>query len=151
MSEASAAEAGGSAEGPIVVGVDGSEPSLDALRWAGTQAQATGQELVAVITWEWPKSYGAMTEWPEGVDFEADARHVLADSVEKVLGAATETTQRVLQGSAAPLLREMSESASLIVVGNTGHGEFSGMLLGSVSQYLTTHSHCPVVIVRGKR
>jgi nucleotide-binding universal stress UspA family protein len=56
--------------------------------------------------------------------------------------------RHVREGHPAQVLLDAGETAELLVVGNRGHGGFSGMLLGSVSQYLVTHAHCPVVVVR---
>ncbi len=139
--------------GPIVVGVDGSEASIAALRWAANQAGRTGSPLVAVATWEFPKNYGEPVAWPGSADFEEDARKVLHESIDKALGEsdAEGVISSVLQGPPIAVLEELSRSASLVVVGSRGHGELSGMLLGSVSEYLATHAHCPVVIVRGNR
>jgi nucleotide-binding universal stress UspA family protein len=134
----------------IVVGIDGSDCSLKALEWAAEQARLTGCPLRAVITWEWPITYGYPVVWPDDVSIEADAGCLLEESVEKVPGA--DSTSRVelvvVEGHAAPVLCGESESASLVVVGSRGHGEFAGMLLGSVSEFLATHAACPVVIVR---
>lgn len=136
---------------PIVVGVDGSDSSKAALEWAAQQARITDAPLVAIVTWEWPTSYGAMVPWPENIDFEADARKMLEQSVDQVLGAdyRGEVTQRVIHGHPAPALEDASRDAALLVVGCRGHGEFAGMLLGSVSKFMATHAHCPVVIIRG--
>ena len=138
-------------ERSIVVGVDGSDSSKAALEWAAQQARLTGAPLVAIATWDWPTNYGAPVMWPENIDFEADARKSLAQSVDQVLGAdhCSEVVQRVIHGHPAPVLEEASREAALVVVGCRGHGEFAGMLLGSVSEFLATHAHCPVVIVRG--
>ena len=94
-----------------------------------------------------------MVPWPENVDFEADARTMLEESVDQVLGAdhGAEVAQRVVQGHPAPALEDASRNEALLVVGSRGHGEFAGMLLGSVSEFLATHAHCPIVIVRGDR
>jgi nucleotide-binding universal stress UspA family protein len=54
----------------------------------------------------------------------------------------------VVQGRAAPLLVEASKGADLLVVGSRGHGEFVGMLVGSVSGYCVTNAHCPVLVHR---
>jgi len=136
--------------GPIVVGIDGSECSREALAWAAEQARLTGLRLVAVTTWEWPNTYGYPVAWSENVSFEDDARLILEESVEKTLGpdAKDTVTLVVVHGHPAPTLLKESEEASLLVVGSRGHGEFAGMVLGSVSEFLATHAHCPVVIVR---
>jgi nucleotide-binding universal stress UspA family protein len=55
----------------------------------------------------------------------------------------------VVEGHPAPVLVEAAKGADLLVVGSRGHGEFSGMLLGSVSQHCTHHVSCPITIVRG--
>jgi nucleotide-binding universal stress UspA family protein len=54
----------------------------------------------------------------------------------------------VVQGHPAPALVEASKGADLLVVGSRGHGEFVGMLIGSVSEYCTTNAHCPVLVHR---
>jgi nucleotide-binding universal stress UspA family protein len=138
------------AAGAVVVGVDGSASSLRALEWAINQARLTGQRLVAITTWEWPPNYGESIAWPEDLDFEKDAKKVLLDSVTKILGddSALRVTQLVVHGHPAPVLVAASREAALLVVGNRGHGEFAGMLLGSVGEFLATHAQCPVVIVR---
>jgi nucleotide-binding universal stress UspA family protein len=136
---------------PIVVGVDGSRHSIDALRWAAHQAELTGEPLNAVTSWSYPQTFGALAYWPENVDFEADARQLLKHAITEALGDAPGVTvvPTVVSGPAALALEDLSRSASLVVVGSRGHGEFAGMLLGSVSEFLSTHAHCPVVVLRG--
>jgi nucleotide-binding universal stress UspA family protein len=135
----------------IVVGVDGSEHSKVALRWAAREATVTGAPLTVVTTWEYPNSYGYPVPWSEDIDFAADAKTVLDETVMAVLGASPtiELTREVVQGHAALVLEDLSETSGLLVVGSRGHGEFAGMLLGSVSEFLATHAHCPLVIIRG--
>lgn len=136
-------------DGAVVVGVDGSDASLAALEWAAEQARVTGRPLVAVTTWEWPSYYGAAIAWPAEIDFARDAATVLDEAIAKVLGPepSIPVDRRVLHGHAATVLGEASREAGLLVVGSRGHGEFAGMLLGSVSEYLVAHAHCPVVVV----
>ena len=135
--------------GVIVVGVDGSESSRKALRWAARQAQLTGSEIAAVMSWEVPTAV-YWVPYPEGLDLEANARKLLAATVEETLGPdpAVPVTQAVVQGHPAPSLVDASGRADLLVVGSRGHGEFTGMLLGSVSEHCVARAHCPVVVVR---
>jgi nucleotide-binding universal stress UspA family protein len=135
---------------PIVVGVDGSDCSKAALQWAAEQARITSHKLRAVTTWEWPSLYGDAVSWPADMNLEENAKDVLRESVEKVLGAdgADGVEMVVLEGHPSVVLREESTRAELLVVGSRGHGEFVGMLIGSVSEFLATHAGCPVVIVR---
>jgi nucleotide-binding universal stress UspA family protein len=136
----------------IVVGVDGSESSLAALRWAVRQAELTGAPLEIVSAWEWPVSYsGWETSLPPDYDPADQARRQLDQAVGAVLTPddAIEVRRSVIEGHAAPVLEALSKTADLVVVGSHGHGEFTGMLFGSVSEHCVTHCHCPVVVTRG--
>ena len=136
----------------IVVGVDGSESSVGALRWAVRQAELTGAPLDIVSAWEWPVSYmGWDIPLPPDYDPADEAKRQLDKAVAAVLtpGDAIEVRRSVIEGHAAPVLVDLSRTADLVVVGSHGRGEFAGMLLGSVSEHCVTHCHCPVVVIRG--
>ncbi len=137
-------------EGRIVVGVDGSPTSLRALEWAARQAELTGGVLEPIVAWEWPTSYGWALGLPAEFSPEADAKKVLEDAVAPVRAAHPKVriVARVVEGHPAPVLVDASHGADLVVVGSRGHGEFVGMLIGSVSEHASTSSHCPVVIYR---
>jgi nucleotide-binding universal stress UspA family protein len=135
----------------IVVGVDGSESSKDALRWAAHQAELTGDSLEAVITWEiTPNSYGVALPLPSDYDPAAIAKQTLGETTLDVLGesGAAHVHARVVEGPPARSLLDISKGADLLVLGSRGHGPFVGMLLGSVSEYCAAHATCPVVVVR---
>ena len=135
----------------IVVGVDASEPSKVALRWAIHQAELTGAHLEIVMAWEIP-SLGYWSAIPEGIDFAKESGTALQQTVDEVLGADPKVSFNavVVEGHPAPVLVERSKDADLLVVGNRGHGEFTGMLIGSVSEHCVSHAECPVVVVRQK-
>lgn len=133
----------------IVVGLDGSPSSIAALRWAARQAELTGAELDVIMTWEWPMSYG-WSVIPSNYDPTSDCEKVLADAVSVVRSERPGLVCRstVLEGHPAPLLVKASKEAELLVVGSRGHGQFAGMLLGSVSEHCAANAHCPVLILR---
>jgi nucleotide-binding universal stress UspA family protein len=136
----------------IVVGVDGSESSLAALRWAVRQAELTGAPLEVVSAWKWSASdWGWETFPPPDYDPADEARRQLDKAISAVLtpGDAIEVGRSVVEGYAAPVLEALSKTADLVVVGSHGHGEFVGLLLGSVSEHCVTHCRCPVVVIRG--
>jgi nucleotide-binding universal stress UspA family protein len=135
----------------IVVGVDGSNSSRAALAWAARQAALTSAPLTVITTWSFPPSYGFPIAWPDDMDFAADAKSELEASIHDVLGRqpSVAVTALVVEGHPSLALVDASKSAALLVVGSRGHGEFTGMLLGSVSEFVSTHAHCPVVIIRG--
>ncbi len=140
------------AAGRIVVGVDGSGPSLRALSWAARQALLTGSTLDAVMAWEWPTSYGWAVPVPTDFDPEEDVRHALESALASVRNDYPDLAidPRVVHGHPAPILVEASKGADLLVVGSRGHGEFVGMLIGSVSEYCATNGHCPVLVHRAR-
>jgi nucleotide-binding universal stress UspA family protein len=133
----------------IVVGTDGSPSSIAALEWAANQAELTGAALEVIMTWEWPTSYG----WSMAPDNYAPAKDC-EKTLAEVLGPirtrhpSLSINEAVLQGHPAPLLIKASRGADLLVVGSRGHGEFAGMLLGSVSEHCATNAHCPVLVLR---
>lgn len=136
----------------IVVGVDGSPSSMAALEWAANQAELTGSTLDVVAAWEWPMTYGAPFALPSEYDPAADARRELDDAIATARTAHPKVQFRpvVVEGHPAPALVDASRGASLLVVGSRGHGEFAGMLLGSVSEHCVTKAHCPVLVLRDK-
>ncbi|MGD0321176.1 MAG: universal stress protein [Acidimicrobiales bacterium] len=136
----------------IVVGVDGSASSKEALKWAARQAELTGAWLVVVTTWRYHTSLGWVAPYPADFDPEADARHALDANIEEVLGPSpsVEVRTEVVEGHPALVLVETSKGADLLVVGSRGYGGFTGMLLGSVSEHCVTHAHCPVLVMRSR-
>jgi nucleotide-binding universal stress UspA family protein len=135
----------------IVVGVDGSGPSVKALEWAVEQARRTGAKIEAVQAWEVPTMYGSgMMVLPGGEEFDKSARHSLEAAVNHALGGRmdVEVEHHTVGGHPAKSLIDMSEGADLLVVGSRGHGGFVGSLIGSVSHYCVNHASCPVVVVR---
>jgi len=148
-------ETSGSAESEvnsarIVVGIDGSPASLDALDWAGRQASLTHSTLEMIMTWDWPTTYGWAMYFPEGYDPSEGMPEILSKAADDLHAKYPniEVTFRVVQGNPAPILIEASKGADLLVIGSRGHGEFVGMLIGSVSEYCATNAHCPVLVHR---
>ena len=140
----------------IVVGVDGSDESKKALRWAYEEARLRGTTLKAVYAWLHPGLAGPGFVPPFAIDVSVlrrDAEELLERIVSEMLGNEPEmTVERVVVGGSAPrVLIEAAEGAELLVVGSRGHGGFAGLLLGSVSQQCAHHAPCPIVIIRPRR
>jgi nucleotide-binding universal stress UspA family protein len=138
------------APGRIVVGIDGSTASNDALRWAVRQAELTGSPLEVIMTWEWPASLGWSVPIPEGYDPETEVQQIIDAAVEAALAErpTVKADRKVVNGHPATVLVDATKGADLLVIGSRGHGEFVGMLLGSVSEFCTTNAHCPVLVHR---
>jgi len=136
----------------IVVGVDGSRHSVEALRWAAYQASALGAHVQAVTAWEYPASFGwaaVPTDWDPAKDMEK----VMQQAVREAFGSEPPSgiELQVREGGAARVLIEACRGATMLVVGSRGHGGFAGMLLGSVSANVAEHASCPVLIIHGDR
>jgi nucleotide-binding universal stress UspA family protein len=135
----------------IVVGVDGSDASVNALRWALREARLRTAGVRVVLAWSYPQvSTYHEAKHVLDVPFAEDAAAFL-DQVVAETGAAAEGLEiekKVVEGQAAPALVEAARDASILVVGSRGLGGFSGLLLGSVSQQCAQHATCTLVIVR---
>ncbi len=137
----------------IVVGIDGSETSQRALRWALDEGRLRRAAVEVVHAWH--ASYAVAYSYAYGVpavDPQMDedaARQTLDGAVdaEDCSGLPT-TVERIMRcDGAAHLILETAEGADLVVIGSRGRGGFAGLLLGSVSQQITHHATCPVVII----
>jgi nucleotide-binding universal stress UspA family protein len=135
----------------IVVGVDGSEASVRALRWAIEEARLRGAAVRAVHAWSYPR-VSTYHEAARAIEapFAEEAEAVLGRVVQEAAEGESdvEVQQVTVEGPAAAALVEASSDASLLVVGSRGLGGFSGLLLGSVSHQVASHASCAVVIVR---
>jgi nucleotide-binding universal stress UspA family protein len=134
----------------IVVGVDGSESSRLALRWAARIARAEDARIDVLGAWEWPSTY-SWTALPGEYSPKEDTEKVLTEVVDEVFQEERPADLRigVLEGDPARLLIELSKQALLVVVGSRGHGGFAGLLLGSVSAKVAELAKCPVLIAHG--
>ena len=137
----------------ILVGVDGSPGSRNALTWAAAEAADHGADLVVLTVWERPllPPMGS-GEVPEGAlpDPSETAREDLVEVIKEELGENPPVLvqPRVKEGNPAKVLIEQSADADLLVVGPRGHGGFKGLVLGSVSQHVAAYAKCPVAVVR---
>ncbi len=139
----------------VVVGVDGSGQSVAALRWAARYAAATGAVMRAVLAWHYPSAAAQppVGRAPASVRSETEEimQGVLDEAVARAFGGqpAAEVETRLSYGHPAAVLIDASKEADLLVVGSSGHGAFTGMLVGSVSIHCVTSAFCPVTVVRG--
>lgn len=141
----------------IVVGVDGSETSMSAVRWAAREARMrnTGLRVVNVLA---PviEAGGPWPEVPVPEDYLRLQRSEARDIVDRALaavadgGEAPEVTGEVVEGPILATLVEMSGRAEMMVVGCQGQGAVSRALLGSVSSGLAHHAHCPVAVIHAE-
>jgi nucleotide-binding universal stress UspA family protein len=136
----------------IVVGVDGSEGSVRALRFAIDEARSRGDDVRAVCAWGVP-TLVYESVWASGAMDPAEYRGAAEGDLAKALAEVNADESGVVvkpvvrEGQAASVLCEEARDAELLVVGSRGLGGFRGLLLGSVSQQCAQHARCPVAIV----
>jgi nucleotide-binding universal stress UspA family protein len=137
----------------IIVGVDGSAGSTQALRWSAREAAYRGVDLVVLHAYDW-RIYGAAS--PISARFVTDARGaaeaVVQAAVAEVNAIAPSVRVRgeALLGGAGPTLVAGSGNGALTVIGSRGRNGFASLVLGSVSHQVATHAAGPVVVVRGR-
>jgi nucleotide-binding universal stress UspA family protein len=132
----------------IVVGVDGSEHSIVALKWALAEAQQHSDGMVtAVLAWQMP-----FVSFPGAFDREEldqAYKNYLNETVSAVAPSPAVPLETVIaEGDPTESMVEASKGASLLVMGIRGRSPFAGLLLGAVSQGAAANAHCPVVLVK---
>ncbi|MFE2889566.1 universal stress protein [Streptomyces sp. NPDC059272] len=137
----------------IVVGVDGSEPSKAALRWAAEQATALHTDLVAVHAWE-PAANGHAPYAPAPAgrtraQERERAAQVLAATVREALGPGfgDAVLRIVVEGPAARVLLQQARGAMLLALGRKAHGNFGLPSVGPVGRECLRYATVPVVTV----
>ncbi|MDQ0664110.1 nucleotide-binding universal stress UspA family protein [Arthrobacter ulcerisalmonis] len=128
----------------IIVGVDGSDASIAALRVARVMAEPLSATVEAWACWDVPAGYGVyLAVGIEGFKYAAHQvlQETLADAFEQLPPF---VHARLVRGRPGPVLIDASRTASLLIVGRRGHGSFA---LGSVSSACVSHAHCPVLVV----
>lgn len=135
----------------VLVGVDGSEASLQALDWAAGYARRVGWPLHIVCSYALPSFTAASLDGGyaalDDTAIQEGAKAVLVEAEARVRDLGVRTTTAVATGDAAGVLVELSKDYGLAVVGTRGKGGFTERLLGTVSSALPAHAHCPVVVV----
>jgi nucleotide-binding universal stress UspA family protein len=143
----------------VAVGHDGSAAADAALLAAAAEARLRGCRLHVIRAWS-VTTAPRPPEVPHGIvpsvaQFAGEVEHRLAETTARLLGtgSAGETTAvlHAPQAGAADALIAASTAADLVVVGSRGLGGVSGLLLGSTSEQVVRHAHCPVLVVRGAR
>jgi len=136
----------------VVVGVDGSDPSVAALSWASRYGAATGATVRAVRVWHYPTAAGLPPgKTPEPVEDEVEGwvRDELTQAVTKANpDSSAQVETKIVYGHPAEALIDESRGESLLVLGHRGHGGFAEALTGSIVIHCVNHAACPVVVVR---
>ncbi|MGV9406837.1 universal stress protein [Streptomyces sp. NPDC003667] len=143
-------------DGPVLLAFDGSPAGGAAVAFAFAEASLRGTDLVALRAWNtWSEGPDELTH-PLDLVVDVDRVQALEErALEKGLRPWQErhpdvsVERRVEFSRVRPALIEATGEAQLVVAGARGRGGFTGLLLGSVSQALLHHAHCPVAVVRG--
>ncbi len=134
---------GATAVSGIVVGVDGSEGSREALKWAVAEAARRATTITAVSAWEPSRSAGSVRRLPPDDD-ESIARAALAAETTALASADLPIASELVKGKPTKVLTGASADAELLVVGSSAHGR----RLGSVALHCVREAKCSVVVVR---
>lgn len=140
---------------PVVVGIDGSDSALLAMRWAADEARRRKAPLRLVSSFGWSEGHDDSRPahghtYRELLLGQTRDRLAAAGTVAQQADADLEVQQHVGIGHPIPVLGSEARHAQLMVVGDRGLGGFTGLMLGSVAVGLAAHADCPVVVVRGR-
>ncbi len=137
--------------GIIVAGIDGSEHGQAALEFAAEEAALRSARLRVVCAWEIPATVGMSVGLVPGLleSFREEADAIVQSAIDRVkeLQPSVPCEPRAVEGHAGSVLLDEARGATLLVVGSRGRGDFTGLLLGSVSHQVLHHAPCPVVVV----
>ena len=138
----------------IIVGIDGSDHSRRALKWAIREAAVRHAPLTVLTVQATLIGYwGSPVLYPGDEDLAEQGRKVAQEETDSVLekigpeSRPSSVTVRAVTGLPAEALLEAAADADLLVVGSRGAGGFKRLLMGSVSTQVAQHAPCPVVMI----
>ncbi|MER5183524.1 universal stress protein [Streptomyces sp. NPDC002896] len=137
---------------PVVVGVDGSEPSFRAAEWAADEAVLHGVQLRVVHASLWERYEGAALADDVGDPSErAMAEHIVCAAAERarLRNPEAKISTAVLPEDTVTALLRAARNASVLVTGSRGRSGLTELVLGSVSLAVAAHADCPVIVLRG--
>jgi nucleotide-binding universal stress UspA family protein len=137
----------------VAAATDGTEAGTPVVQWAAKEAERRRLPLrvVHVLDGDW--SVERYDYQGDNLDTARRLANMVAEDAAQKAGAvapAVDVGFQVLVGHPVSCLQGLSETATLMVLGNRGRGGFAGLTLGSVSQRIAMHAHCPVAVVRGR-
>lgn len=139
----------------IVVGIDGSEHSIRALRWALDEAAVWDAELVVAHAWTTPypvEPWGMVVTPADHDQFRSHSKELIEAAVSRELATGAPRPRRwiseTVEDASGPGLVRVATDADLLVVGSRGRGGFAALFLGSTSLQCLHHAVCPVVVTR---
>jgi nucleotide-binding universal stress UspA family protein len=136
----------------IVVGVDGSSHSRMALERAAAEAAAHGAGLTVLTVHQAVRDvYGSVSHYQDDAALTSKAKEAAQAETDQVLAAAgsqpTSVTVTAVHGLPADELIKASQGVDMLVLGRRGQGGFARLVMGSVTNQVVQHAHCPVLIV----
>ncbi|GAB3182849.1 nucleotide-binding universal stress UspA family protein [Micromonospora palomenae] len=139
----------------VVVGVDGSEPALRAVRLAAAEAARRHRPLRVVHGFIWPLlrvPVDPLAGAPPGAGLRHQAEELVARAVAEAEAAVPgiRVTGEIIDGEASAVLLGETPTAALVVLGDRGLGGFGALIIGSVAVQVATYAQCPVLVARGE-
>src|SRR5215471_19913571 len=136
----------------IVVGVDGSGHSRKALEWDAAEAAAHNAALTVLVVHQAVRDvYGRVSHYEDDAAMTEQAKEAARSETDQVLSGLgakpASVTVTAAHGLPVDVLIEASKDADLLVLGRRGAGGFARLMMGSVSDQVSRHAHCPVLIV----
>lgn len=133
----------------IVVGIDGSDASERALRWAASEARVRGGAVQAITAWHWDGSGTFYVAATTPFDERSRAKQILDETVALVAADNTDIViaSDLIEDAPGRALSRAAESADVLVLGSHGHSRVRHTVLGSVSEDCIRKAACPVVVI----
>jgi nucleotide-binding universal stress UspA family protein len=132
----------------VIVAVDGSDTAMRALRWGVEEARVRGVPVVVLNAWHPPYVGAEYAVAMNPTIFEQSSTEVIEEAIASCEPGDVPIERVSAEGGPAQVILDTATADDLVVMGARGIGGFAGMVLGSVTNHVTRHARCPVIVVR---